>query len=367
MRRRRRRGSRRRRRKRRRRRRLRRRRRRRRRRRKRSRRRRRRGPAVDKIRTSHVWERVASICGASPWDPIRIFGAPSPRSSGEEEEEDESEEEKEDEEEEEEEEKEDRSEEEEEEEGGGGRRRRRTRRRVRSEEGGGGGGLRRREGGGGGGGGGEGRKIDPQHRREELDTDALVKYLGAVVLQLSLVAAFFAALDLALGPAAVASVPDWAAFLLFYGMALRSRIFSPLDNSRPDAAKAAQGETSRGFNDRVMPSWTPPGVFFPIMWVLIIGPLRAASSVLVWQQVGHLCDATILALMLHLCVGDTWNTINNVERRLGAAVPGVFCTWLSAVFAAYSYYQVVPLAGQLSSQCVCGSPWPAPSSRTPGD
>lgn len=181
---------------------------------------------------------------------------------------------------------------------------------------------------------------------KELDSDALTKYAAAVAIQMAAITAFFYALD-----AAVASFslqpPDWSVFALFFGMSIRSRIFSPLDNSRPDIQKAVEGKSTGGFNDRVMPSWTPPGVFFPIMWILIVAPLRAASSVLIWQQVGHLCDVTLLALMLHLSIGDTWNTVNNVERRLGAAVPGVLCVWASALFAAFSYYQVLPLAGQV--------------------
>ena len=51
--------------------------------------------------------------------------------------------------------------------------------------------------------------------------------------------------------------------------------------------------------------------------------LRATAAALVWQAHGEsFCDPAILVLMLHLSLGDTWNTINNVERRLGAAVPG---------------------------------------------
>ncbi|CAE8684769.1 unnamed protein product, partial [Polarella glacialis] len=181
---------------------------------------------------------------------------------------------------------------------------------------------------------------------KQLDTDAVVKYVAAASIQILAIAAFFAALDTAVASSGV-QVPDWGVFLLFFGLSIRSRIFSPLDNARPDINKAMNGEASGGFNDRVMPSWTPPGITFPIMWILIVAPLRAASSVLIWQQVGHFCDITLLALMLHLAVGDTWNTVNNVEKRLGAAVPGVLCVWASAVFAAFSYYQVVPQAGQL--------------------
>lgn len=181
---------------------------------------------------------------------------------------------------------------------------------------------------------------------KELDVDAVLKYAGAVAIQMSTIAAFFLALDTA-ASAAGFQPPDWAVFVLFFGLSIRSRIFSPLDNSRPDLGKAIEGKATGGFNDRVMPGWTPPGIFFPIMWILIVAPLRAASSVLIWQQVGHLCDVSLLALMLHLSIGDTWNTVNNVERRLGAAVLGILCVWLSALFAAYTYYQMLPLAGQI--------------------
>jgi len=181
---------------------------------------------------------------------------------------------------------------------------------------------------------------------KELDSDAVVKYLAAVLIQMSAIAVFFYALDAAVNFTGVA-VPDWAVFALFFGMSIRSRIFSPLDNSRPDLNKAVEGKSTGGFNDRKMPGWTPPGIFFPIMWILIVAPLRATASVLVWQQVGHLCDATLLVLMFHLSIGDTWNTVNNVERRLGAAVPGVLCVWASALLAAYAYSQVLPFAGQV--------------------
>merc|ERR1719230_1491154 len=99
------------------------------------------------------------------------------------------------------------------------------------------------------------------------------------------------------------SLPLPVTGLLFGALSLKSRVFSPLNNKRPELDKAMKGEKTRGFNDRQMPSWTPPGVTFPIMWVLIVAPLRAASSVLIWEQVGHLCDSSILALMLHLCIG----------------------------------------------------------------
>ena len=61
----------------------------------------------------------------------------------------------------------------------------------------------------------------------------------------------------------------------------------------------------------------------------------------------HLLNPVLLCIMLHLSVGDTWNTVNNVERRTGAAVPGVVLVWGSALFAAAQYYDAAPTAGLL--------------------
>jgi len=199
----------------------------------------------------------------------------------------------------------------------------------------------------------------------------------------------------------------WQAVVgIFIGLSLRSRLLSPLDNSRPNTgdlsgsggANTAAFETDaalpellakectktqlqeecelRGLSteggkeemvrqlglylqrppltgERTMPSWTPPGVVFPLMWVGVVAPLRAFAASLVYEastgrlNEGHLNDPVLLWLVFHLCVGDAWNTVNNVERRTGAAVPGVACVLGSALFAARQYYDVSPLAGGL--------------------
>lgn len=54
-----------------------------------------------------------------------------------------------------------------------------------------------------------------------------------------------------------------------------------------------------------------------------VGIPTAASKV--WEALGgELVSVPIAAMVLHLSVGDTWNHINNVEKRLGVAVPVVF-------------------------------------------
>ena len=136
--------------------------------------------------------------------------------------------------------------------------------------------------------------------------------------------------------------------VIFAFFSLRSRVFNILDNSRPDRARVIAKENNvGGFNDRKMPSWTPPGVFFPIMWLLIITPLRAVSSVLVYQHTGKFSNPALLALMLHLSIGDVWNHVNNIEKDYKKSVVVVGGVWLSVLHAVRSFYNVLPRAGYI--------------------
>ncbi len=55
-----------------------------------------------------------------------------------------------------------------------------------------------------------------------------------------------------------------------------------------------------------------------IIW-LTITCLRATAATMAYGAGGTLCSAPHLALALHLAVGDVWNTITNMERRLGVS------------------------------------------------
>lgn len=188
----------------------------------------------------------------------------------------------------------------------------------------------------------------------QVDYDALLKYHASIGIQMSIFAASLAALDALVDATSglILQVPFPVVVVLFYGLSLKSRVFNPLNNSRPTMPQQAvvnrDKTTSSGFRDGViMPSWTPPGVVFPIMWLLIIGPLRAYSSALVYESTSHFLHPAILAFVFHLSVGDVWNTVNNVEKRYGASVTGVLCVVASLLNAAYQYYTVDPLAGNL--------------------
>ncbi|BAY99325.1 TspO and MBR related proteins [Tolypothrix tenuis PCC 7101] len=143
-------------------------------------------------------------------------------------------------------------------------------------------------------------------------------------------------------------LPSWfstlLAVLFFALLSIRSRIFSPLDNTR----------SRKTYDQVIRPRWAPPPLVFPIVW-MIIAVLRVISSVLIWQQMNHQFLALPLILfVVHLALGDTWNTIFTVERRLGAAVPVVILgPWLSAVVVTAIYWQTNPVAGMiLSVSCI---------------
>lgn len=180
-----------------------------------------------------------------------------------------------------------------------------------------------------------------------LDVEAITKYGIALVTQLSLISGFFYTLDTVLPLAGMSTLPSPVTWFMCYVFSLKSRVFNPLNNTRPDRKKAVEDGESDGFMDRNQPSWTPPGVTFPIMWLLIIGPLRATSSMMIINSMDGYLSIPLMSLMLHLSCGDIWNTINNTEKRYGTSVLGIVTVYLSALHAAWQYYQVDPLAGKL--------------------
>lgn len=192
----------------------------------------------------------------------------------------------------------------------------------------------------------------------KFDGSALVKYAAAISIQVGLLGGGLAAVDFAAGlfPTLHLPTPLIKALtgLLFGSLALKSRIASPLNNRRPDREAAMKNAASAGFRDRIMPSWTPPGVVFPIMWVLIVMPLRAFAATSAATTFGRLLNPASASLLLHLAVGDTWNTINNTERRMGVAVPGVALVWLSCLNAVRIHATLVsPAAGKALAVTLC--------------
>lgn len=193
---------------------------------------------------------------------------------------------------------------------------------------------------------------------KQIEYKALANYVAATSVQWSLIVGFIHVLQLSLLDNlskfkaisiitnAVSIInPDTistfivTAFMLF--MSVRSRIFSPLNNSRPKA-----NENDPVFKSRKRPSWQPAPMAFPIIWSTI-ALLRTISSVLIYKETESLLSLPILSMMAHLSIGDTWNTINNVEQRLGTSFLGVWFVWGSVIATVYRYYQTLPIAGKI--------------------
>ena len=170
-----------------------------------------------------------------------------------------------------------------------------------------------------------------------VDWRAVGLYVGGTLLQiLVMILGLWGLQKVTLAiPAQWAMYPALGFFTL---VSVRSRLFSPLDNTRSRAT----------YNTFVRPNWAPPPLAFPFVW-MTISVLRVISSYWIWQAVGQNYLALPLILfVIHLALGDTWNTIFTVEGRLGAAVPVVLAGPLaSSLMVTAAYWQAIPLAGYL--------------------
>ena len=172
------------------------------------------------------------------------------------------------------------------------------------------------------------------------DRAATLNYFGATIIQVSVMTALLGLMDVGFNRLPLDTLPSWSATAIACGffafITLRSRLFSLLDNTR----------NSGRYNAIQRPSWAPPPLAFPIVW-MSIAVLRVVSAYLVWSTLGQtfLCWPLVL-YVIHLSLGDTWNTIFTVEGRLGHAVPVVVVgPLLSVIVVTVSYYLTLPLAG----------------------
>lgn len=173
-----------------------------------------------------------------------------------------------------------------------------------------------------------------------MDFAAIAKYIAGTGAEFSVIMGLLYLMQGHILPRLAARWGKTLVFLSFGFLAMKSRTFSVLNARRPEVSSEKQAKV-----DRRRPEWMPPPKVFPFIWITI-GVLRAVSSTMVFEALGgKLVTTPIAAMVLHLSVGDTWNHINNVEKRLGVAVPVVFLVWLSVAHAAFRYYQALPKAG----------------------
>lgn len=175
----------------------------------------------------------------------------------------------------------------------------------------------------------------------EVDTSEVGKYFMATLFQFTTMALVLRSIDAIVST----SLSSNAVALFFAALSIRSRIFSFFDHSRPRHS----GRSEEMSASRVKrPKWTPPGYVFPVMWLGTAG-LRAWSSALVYRVQGRLCTPALLCLVAQFCIGDTWNTIANKEKRLGVSVVAAGLVLASVFATVWQYYSSVPRAGLILS------------------
>ena len=189
-------------------------------------------------------------------------------------------------------------------------------------------------------------QISDSELKKSFDVKAALNYVTATTLQWGLLSLTVMTIDERIVPAIPKSVfgidttLTVVAVLMFF-LSLRSRIFSPLNSSRPRATA-----DDPVFKSRLRPKWQPPVLAFPVIWS-IITIVRTVAATLIYKTTGSLLSAPLLVFFAHLCIGDTWNTINNVEGRLGTSAFGVLFVLASVMLTTYKYYQTLPLAAYI--------------------
>ena len=109
-----------------------------------------------------------------------------------------------------------------------------------------------------------------------VDVKRLGTYLMATALETAGICALLFGADAALAFIPAAGLRTTLAWLLFAFLSLRSRVFSVLDNSRPN--REAQGGAATP-KEVKRPAWTPPGYFFPVSHWLLDGLEHRAPRV----------------------------------------------------------------------------------------
>lgn len=182
------------------------------------------------------------------------------------------------------------------------------------------------------------------------DVVSVGKYVGATCVEVGAIGCVMAvAQKYLLGSLHASNLGAAKAIVavMFFMLAFRSRVFSPLNASRPKIANERLAK-----KQKKRPSWTPPAVVFPLVWISM-GFLRSLSTMLVFATTGTLLHPAIFALVAHLSIGDTWNSINNVEKKLGVASVAVLFVVSSAYNVVAQYYKVLPTAGYVIAPLAC--------------
>ena len=101
------------------------------------------------------------------------------------------------------------------------------------------------------------------------------------------------------------------------------------------------------FNALRMPSWTPPGVAFPIAWLLVSKPTQMAACVRLTSALGSPPWAVISLWALHLSLGDAWNEVFFERQRVGLGAVVIIIFYAALLATAVTFARLDRMAGLL--------------------
>ena len=199
-----------------------------------------------------------------------------------------------------------------------------------------------------------GRTKPEQMATTIVDWTSITKYTIGLTVQMVLLYGFLSVLDYVVASTFL-TIPFGVNFLLLYVFNLQTSVFSILKQTKGSERKKLSKEASVRYDRKIVPTWTPPPIAFVLGWPILTFGLRAYTAAMIVEQChGRYATVPILALMLHLCLGSVWNTVNTIEQRLGVSVVVLWCMWWTKVYAAYQFYSVDHRAGILLA---CTVPW----------
>ena len=200
-----------------------------------------------------------------------------------------------------------------------------------------------------------GKRTTPEQVANTIvDWTSIIKYTIGLTVQMVLLYGFLGVVDYVVASTFL-TIPFGVNFLLLYVFNLQTSVFSILKQTKGSERKKLSKEASVRYDRKIVPTWTPPPIAFVLGWPILTFGLRAYTAAMIVEQChGRYATVPILALMLHLCLGSVWNTVNTIEQRLGVSVVVLWCMWWTKVYAAYQFYSVDHRAGILLA---CTVPW----------
>ena len=207
-----------------------------------------------------------------------------------------------------------------------------------------------------------GRRTKPEHVAKTIvDWTSIMKYTIGLTVQMVLLYGFLRVLDYVVASTFL-TIPFGVNVLLLYVFNLKTSVFSILTQTKGSERKKLSVLSvvmwpflTFRIERKITPTWTPPPIAFVLGWPILTFGLRAYTAAMIVEQChGRYATVPLMALMLHLCIGNLWNTVNTIEQRLGVSVVVLWCLWWTKAFAAYQFYVVDHHAGILLA---CTLPW----------